>query len=133
MISYDGWDREYLKNKEAYLDIFDSFMSQLNYENNEKFEDKIKHYTGREHVVSVASAKDALGFSLACHGVGPGDEVLVTDFSWISSSSCISMVGATPVFCDIDLDTYHISLDSIKRMTTEKTKAIIYTCLFIHI
>ena len=130
MISYDGWDREYLKNKAAYLDIFDSFMSQLNYENNEKFEDKIKHYTGREHVVSVASATDALGFSLACHGVGPGDEVLVTDFSWISSSSCISMVGATPVFCDINLDTYHVSLDSIKRMTTEKTKAIIYTHLF---
>tara|TARA_B100000085_G_C18547489_1_gene514507 strand:+ start:732 stop:1808 length:1077 start_codon:yes stop_codon:yes gene_type:complete len=130
MINYDGWDREYLKNKAAYLDIFDTFMSQLNYENNEEFEDKIKRFVGREHVVSVASATDALAFSLLSHGIGPGDEVLVTDFSWISTSSCISMVGATPVFCDIDLDSYHISLDSIKRMRTEKTKAIIYTHLF---
>ena len=48
------------------------------------------------------------------------------DYTWISSASCISMVGATPVFCDVDLDTYHMSLDSIKRMVSDKTKAIIY-------
>ena len=53
------------------------------------------------------------------------------DYTWISSASCISMVGATPVFCDVDLDTYHMSLDSIKRMISDKTKAIIYihTCM----
>ena len=130
MISYDGWDREYAENKDAYIEIFDIFMKQLNYENAEDFEKQIAEYVGRKHVVSVACATDALGFSLMSHGIGPGAEVLVTDFSWISSSSCISMTGATPVFCDIDLDSYHISLDSIKRMVSPRTKAIIYTHLF---
>ena len=130
MISYDGWDREYAENKDAYIEIFDIFMKQLNYENAEDFEKQIAEYVGRKHVVSVACATDALGFSLMSHGIGTGAEVLVTDFSWISSSSCISMTGATPVFCDIDLDSYHISLDSIKRMVSPRTKAIIYTHLF---
>jgi UDP-2-acetamido-2-deoxy-ribo-hexuluronate aminotransferase len=130
MISYDGWDREYLENKEAYINLFDKFMSQLNYENNEDFEKRFAERIGRQHVVSVANATDALHFALLSYGIGPGDEVLVTDFSWISSSSCINMVGATPVFCDIDLASYQISFESIKRMYSEKTKAIIYVHLF---
>ena len=130
MIAYDGWDKEYLENKEAYIDLFDKFMCQLNYENNEDFEKRFAEKIGRKYAVSVANATDALHFALLSYGIGIGDEVLVTDFSWISSSSCINMVGATPVFCDIDLDSYHISFDSIKRMYTEKTKAIIYVHLF---
>ena len=130
MIAYDGWDREYQENRSAYLDIFERFMKQTNYENNEKFEENFAMRVGREYCVSVASATDALHFILLAHNINADDEVLVTDFSWISSSAVVSMVGATPVFCDIDLDSYHISLDSIKRMKTEKTKAIIYTHLF---
>ena len=57
-------------------------------------------------------------------------QVLVTDFSWISSSACASMVGATPVFCDIDLNSYHMSIESVKRMYSNKVKAIIYPHLF---
>ena len=130
MISYDGWDREYQENKQDYLDVFDRFMSQSNYENNEEFERSFAERVGRKYCVSVASATDALHFALLAHDIGPGDEVLVTDFSWISSSACASMVGATPVFCDIDLETYHMSLDSIKRMYSEKVKAIVYPHLF---
>jgi dTDP-4-amino-4,6-dideoxygalactose transaminase len=130
MISYDGWDREYQENKEAYLTLFDKFMSQLNYENNEKFECEFAERIGRKYAVSVANATDALHFALLSYGIGLGDEVLVTDFSWISSSACVSMTGATPVFCDINLDSYHMSLDSIKRMYSKKTKAIVYVHLF---
>jgi len=130
MISYDGWDREYQENKEAYLDLFDKFMSQLNYENNEDFEKKFAERIGKKYAVSVANATDALHFSLLGNGIGHGDEVLVTDFSWISSAACVSMVGAVPVFCDIDLDSYHMSLDSIKRMYSNKVKAIVYPHLF---
>ncbi len=130
MLSYDGWDREYQQYKEEYLKLFDNFMSQLNYENNEKFEQEFAERIGRKYCVSVASATDALHFALLAHNIGPGDEVLVTDFSWISSSACVSMVGATPVFCDIDLNSYHISLDSIKRMYSDKVKAIVYPHLF---
>jgi dTDP-4-amino-4,6-dideoxygalactose transaminase len=130
MISYDGWDREYQENKQAYLDVFDRFMNQTNYENAERFEKSFAEMIGRKYAVSVATATDALYFSLLSYGIGQGDEVLVTDFSWISTSSCISMTGATPVFCDINLDSYHMNLDSIKKMYSEKTRAIIYTHLF---
>ena len=130
MPAYDAWDREYQENKQDYLDAFDRFMSQMNYENNEDFERNFAERVGRKYCVSVASATDALHFALLAHGIGVGDEVLVTDFSWISSSACASMVGAVPVFCDIDLDSYHISLDSIKRMYSDKVKAIIYPHLF---
>jgi len=130
MAAYDGWDREYQENKQDYLDAFDRFMSQMNYENNEDFERNFAERVGRKYCVSVASATDALHFALLAHGIGVGDEVLVTDFSWISSSACASIVGAVPVFCDIDLDSYHISLDSIKRMYSDKVKAIIYPHLF---
>ena len=53
MISYDGWDREYKENKDAYLKIFDDFMSQMNYENNEEWERNFAQRLGRKHCVSV--------------------------------------------------------------------------------
>jgi dTDP-4-amino-4,6-dideoxygalactose transaminase len=130
MTAYDGWDREYQENKQAYLEIFDEFMCQMNYENNEEWERNFAQRLGRNHCVSVASATDALHFALLAHGIGPGDEVLVTDFSWISSASCVDMVGATPVFCDINLDTYQMSLDSVQRMYGDRVKAIVYVHLF---
>ena len=130
MIPYDGWDREYQENKQAYLELFDKFMSQLNYENNEQWEKSFAQRVGKKYAVSVATATDALHFALLSYGIGSGDEVLVPDFSWISSSACVSSVGATPVFCDIDLDSYHINLDSIKRMYSQKTKAVVYVHLF---
>ena len=130
MTAYDAWDREYQENKQAYLEIFDRFMSQMNYENNEVFERNFAEQFGRKHCVSVASATDALHFTLLAYGIGAGDEVLVTDFSWISSSACASMAGAIPVFCDIDLESYHMSLDSIKRMYNDRVKAIVYPHLF---
>ncbi len=130
MIPYDGWDREYKLHKSAYLDIFDSFMSQANYENNEEFEKYFTNFIGRKYVVSVGSATDALHFTLQAYGITSNDEVLVTDFSWISSSACANMVGAIPVFCDIDINTYHIDIESVKRMITPNTKAIVYPHLF---
>jgi dTDP-4-amino-4,6-dideoxygalactose transaminase len=130
MISYDGWDREYNQNKELYLDVFDKFMSQSNYENCESFEKEFANMVNRKYAVGVASATDALYYSLLANHIGPGDEVLVTDFSWISTASCISMTGAVPVFCDIDINTYHLNIDSVKRMLSTKTKALIYTHLF---
>jgi dTDP-4-amino-4,6-dideoxygalactose transaminase len=130
MIDYDAWDREYQENRKAYLEIFDKFMSQTNYENNEAWECNFAERMNRKHCVSVASATDALHFALLAHGIGPGDEVLVTDFSWISSASCVDMVGATPVFCDIDINTYQMSLDSIQRMYSDRVKAVVYVHLF---
>ena len=129
-MNYNGWDKEYLENKNAYSDLFHKVMKQDNDSGVEFLEERIAEYSGRSYAVAVNSATDALYYSLLCYGIGTGDEVLVSDFSWISSASCITMTGATPVFCDIDLDSYHISFDEIKKRTTSKTKALIYTHLF---
>ena len=124
------WDREYLKHKQEYLDLFDKSMQKDQEQNVEFLEDKLKLYTGRKYVVACQSGTDALHFALRSLDIGKGDEVMTTQFSWISTASCISMVGATPVFCEIDALTYHMSLDSIKKMYSDKVKAIVYPHLF---
>ena len=128
MMKYNGWDIEYLESIDDYTAVFDLMMAKDPEGQTENLENAIAEYTGRKHCVSMANATDALRFSLM--GIWEGDEVLVTDFSWISTSSCISHVGATPVFCDIDPDSYHISIESNKRMKSDKTKALIYTHLY---
>ena len=125
-----GWDREYLANKNEYLKLFDNVMQKENERNVEFLEKRIAKTIGRKFAVAVNSGTDALHFSLIVNNIGPGDEVLVTNFSWISSASVVSMVGTTPVFCDVDLETNHISVDSMKRMYSDKVKAIIYPHLF---
>ena len=130
MISYNGWDRDYVQNRDEYIQVFDQCMVKEHEGNVESLEKNIKIFSGRKHVVAVSSATDALLFSLMGNNIKLGDEVLVTKFSWISSASVVSMVGAVPVFCDVDPDTYHMSYESIVRMTTPKTKAIIYPHLF---
>ena len=136
MIAYNGWDRDYKERIDDYTAIFDQMMVK-EYEGNTEFlEKQISEYTGRKYCVAVASATDALHFSLLSHGIGVGDQVLVSDFSWISTASCIKMVGASPVFCDIDLDTYHMSFEHMKHMYEKfknqqnGVKALIYTHLF---
>ena len=124
------WDREYLKHKQEYLDLFDKSMQKDQEQNVEFLEDKLKIYTGRKYVVACQSGTDALHFALRSLNIKKGDEVMTTQFSWISTASCISMVGATPVFCEIDALTYHMSLDSIKKMYSDKVKAIVYPHLF---
>ena len=125
-----GWDREYLENKEEYLKLFDSVMQKEQERNIEFLEKSLKEITDRKFAVACSSGTDALTFSLLSLNLKSDDEVLVTNFSWISSASCVSLAGATPVFCDVDLDTYHISFDSILNMVSDKTKAIVYPFLF---
>lgn len=125
-----GWDRDYLEHKDEYLEIFDSSMQKEQERNIEFLEKSLKELTSRKFAVACSSGTDALLFALLGLDLQSNDEVLVTNFSWISSASCVSLAGAVPVFCDVDLDTYHISLDSIKRMVSDKTKAIVYPFLF---
>lgn len=125
-----GWDREYLDNKEEYLKLFDSVMQKEQEVNIEFLENKLSTLTGRKYAIACSNGTDALHFALKSLNIKTGDEVLTTQFSWISTASCISMVGATPVFCEVDLSSYHMSLDSIKRMYSDKVKAIVYPHLF---
>ena len=125
-----GWDREYLANKEAYLKIFDSAMQQEQEQNVEFLEKSLAKITGRKYAVACNSGTDALHFALISLGIDSRYDVMTTQFSWIATASCISMVGARPIFCEIDINNYHMSLDCIKKMWTPRVKAIVYPHLF---
>ena len=125
-----GWDRDYLANKDEYLKLFDNVMQKENERNVEFLEKNITSIIKRKYAVTCQSGTDALRFALMALDLGRGDEIMTTNFSWISTASCISMVGATPVFCDIDPDTYHLSIESVRRMYQPEVKAIVYPHLF---
>ena len=91
----------------------------------ERFEKAFAEHTGTEFAISLPSCTSALHLSLAGLGIGPGDEVIVPDITWIATSAPIDYVGATAVFADVDEASWCISLDSIKQCITERTKAII--------
>jgi len=90
-----------------------------------KFEDKFKAYIGCEHAIAVSSCTAALHLALVAAGIGQGDEVITTPFTFAATGEVIIYVGATPVFVDIKKDTYNIDPDKIEDAITSKTKAII--------
>ncbi|HSX34370.1 MAG TPA: DegT/DnrJ/EryC1/StrS family aminotransferase [Candidatus Saccharimonadales bacterium] len=87
-------------------------------------------YCGSKYALAVNSGTAALHAALAAAGVGPGDEVITTPYSFMATLNCILMVGATPVLADIDPDTYNISVAQINAKITAKTKAVIPVDLY---
>lgn len=83
-----------------------------------------------DNAIGCASGSDALLLALMVLGVGPGDEVIVPSFTFFASVSCITRLGATPVFADIVPDTFNVDPDCIAAVITDKTKAIIPVHLF---
>ncbi|MDT0675955.1 DegT/DnrJ/EryC1/StrS family aminotransferase [Autumnicola musiva] len=96
------------------------------------FENEFAAYLKAEHVVSCGNGTDALEICLTAFGIGEGDEVLVPAMSWISTSEVVATRKATPVFVDIDAETYCIDVSKIEDKITEKTKAIIPVHLYGH-
>ena len=87
-------------------------------------------YAGVSHCISVASGTDALMLALMALDIEPGDEVITTPFSFISTAEVIGLLGGTPVFVDIDPDTFNIRSDLIEAAISAKTKAIMPVSLF---
>ena len=98
--------------------------------NVQAFEQEAADYLGVNHAVGCASGTDALHLALAAAGIGEGDEVITTPFTFIATAEAISYVGATPVFVDIDPKTFNIDLNQVEQAITSKTRAVIPVHLF---
>jgi dTDP-4-amino-4,6-dideoxygalactose transaminase len=94
------------------------------------FEQELAEYLEAKHVVTVNSGTDALIMSLRILGIGKGDEVITPVNSFIATTLAITEVGATPIFVDIDPDTYEIDVNQIANKITKKTKAILPVHLY---
>ena len=95
-----------------------------------EFERRFATYTGAPHAVASTSCTTALHLVLAALGLGPGDEVVVPAFTWVSTANVVEYQGATPVFADIDLATFNLDPDALRAAITERTVGIIPVHLF---
>lgn len=95
-----------------------------------ELEEKLEAYTGAPHCVTVASGTEALLISLMALGIGRGDEVITTPFTFVATAEVIVLLGATPVFVDIEPDTCNIDPTLIEAAITERTRAIIPVSLY---
>jgi len=95
-----------------------------------EFERRLSDFTGSPHAISCSSGTDALLLALMAIGVKDGDEVITTPFTFIATAEVISLLGAKPVFADIDEVTYNIDVKEIERKITARTKAIVPVGLY---
>lgn len=91
----------------------------------EEAERKLAEYTGAKHAVICSNGTAALHCACIAAGIGPGDEVITTPLTFAASANCAVYCGARPVFADIDLETYNIDPESIRKLVTPKTKAVV--------
>ena len=98
----------------------------------QRFEERLADYVGVKHAVAVNSGTSALHLIVRALGIGPGDEVITTPFSFVASTSAILFEGATPVFADIDSKALCIDPEEVERAVTPRTKAILAVDVFGH-
>jgi dTDP-4-amino-4,6-dideoxygalactose transaminase len=94
------------------------------------FESELAAYLGVRHVAGVGNGTDAITLALLAMGVGPGDEVVVPSFTFFASAEAIPPTGARPIFCDIDLDTFCVTAETVRPALTARTKAVVAVDLF---
>ncbi|WP_460125229.1 UDP-4-amino-4-deoxy-L-arabinose aminotransferase [Pseudomonas sp. S2_C03] len=92
---------------------------------NQQLEEHFAHYVGCRHAVALSSATGAMHVTLLALGIGPGDEVITPSQTWVSTANMICLLGATPVFVDVDRDTLMSNVEHIEAAITPRTRAII--------
>ena len=96
----------------------------------EKLEEKLSAYTGAKYCISVANGTDALQIAQMAFGIGPGDEVITPGFTYIATAETVALLGAKPVYVDVNPKTYNIDPALIEGAITSRTKAIIPVSLY---
>ena len=96
----------------------------------DRFERAFAEYVSRRYAIALPSCTSAIHLALLALGIGPGDEVVVPDATWIASSAAVTYVGATPVFADIDERTWCLSATSFEQCINPRTKAVIVVDLY---
>ncbi|MFN0195628.1 MAG: DegT/DnrJ/EryC1/StrS family aminotransferase [Planctomycetaceae bacterium] len=96
----------------------------------EQFEREFAAYIGTKHCIGLNNGTSALHMALLAYDIGPGDEIITTPHTWISTTWAISYVGATPVYVDIDPVTYNLDTEKVAAAITPKTKAILPVHLY---
>ena len=94
------------------------------------FESEFAGYLGAEHCVGVGNGTDAIAIALRALGVGPGDEVVVPSLTFFATVEPVVTIGATPVFCDVDPDTWVMTAETAEPAISERTKALIPVHIF---
>lgn len=95
-----------------------------------QLEDKLAAYVGVKHCITASSGTDTLLIAMMAVGIGPGDEVITTPFTFVATGEMIALLGAIPVFVDIDPKTYNIDPSKIEASITSRTKAIMPVSLY---
>lgn len=96
------------------------------------FQSKFADYVGARHALATSSGTGALHIALAALGIGPGDEVIVPDITWVATANAVLYIGATPVFADVEEDTWCLDPASCELKVTSRTKAIMPVHLYGH-
>jgi perosamine synthetase len=97
-----------------------------------RFEEQFAHFCGVEHAISVSNGTVALHLALHALGIGPGDEVIVPSLTFVASANAVRYTGATPVFADVDPQTWCIDVEDAARLVTVHTRAIMPVHLYGH-
>ncbi|MEM7145074.1 MAG: DegT/DnrJ/EryC1/StrS family aminotransferase [Verrucomicrobiota bacterium] len=92
-----------------------------------EFEAAIAEFTGAPHVIATNTGTSALHLAMLALGIGPGDEIILPAFTFVSDPMAVTLCGATPVFGDIDPDTLNLSADAVSGLITDRTRAIFPT------
>lgn len=120
------------EEKKAVMGVLDSGMLAMG-PKTAQFETEFAKMCAVKHAIAVSSGTTALHIALLANGIGPGDEVITTPFTFIASVNAILYVGAKPVFVDIEEDTFNIDLSQVEKAITPRTKAILPVHLYGHL
>ncbi len=118
------------ENEKKYLDMVVESTFVTEHKLTKAFEDRIKDLTNSKHAIAITNGTAALYCCLLSLGIGPGDEVIVPNLTFVATANSVIMTGATPVFCDVCPKSMCIEVDQIKPLVNEKTRCIIPVHLF---